>query len=169
MIHTSAIRKSLCFLNEQYTAFIGSREKARPVMFAKLAVLEYCGWLEESIDDIARNCVRRTLRTRRSRDLLEQKIKTTHGFLYLEHVRPLMAYALGTVRLLELEKDLAKDGSLDILKTNLSNMHQSRGRAAHTFTRGATSSYDAPSNAINNFEQTSPILLEMWNLVAINK
>lgn len=134
-------------------------------MFAKLAVLEYCGWLEESFDDIARNCVRSKLRTKKSRDILEVRIKNTHGFVYKTHVRPLIGFALGTVRLLRLEKELARDGSLDVLKTNLEYMNHLRNKAAHTFTKGATSSYDAPSAIIGNFGQTSPILLQMWKNV----
>ena len=135
-------------------------------MFAKLAVLEYCGWLEESIDEITRNCVREHLRSKKSRALLEARIKQTHGFLYMDHFRPLMCFALGTVNIVRLERELNKSGSLDLLKTNLSAMNQMRKRAAHTFTRGTTASYDAPSTTIRNFDQTSPILLDVWAKVA---
>ena len=165
MIYTSRIRSSLDFLEQQYSLHVGSRQRERPIMFAKLAVLEYCGWLEESFDELARNCVRSKLRTKQSRDILEARIKITHGFVYQTQARPLIGFALGTVRLLRLERELARDGSLDVLRTNLEYMSQLRNRAAHTFTRGATSSYDAPSAVIRNFNQTSPILLQMWKHV----
>ena len=165
MIYTSRIRDSLHFLEQQYSLHVGSKQRERPIMFAKLAVLEYCGWLEESFDDIARNCVRSKLRTKKSRDILEARIKRTNGFVYDTHIRPLIGFALGTVRLLRLEKELTRNGSLDVLKTNLESMNHLRNRAAHTFTKGTTSSYDAPSAIIRNFDQTSPILLQMWKNV----
>jgi len=126
---------------------------------------EYCGWLELCFDEVARNCVRKKLRTISSRQFLEKKIKSTHGFTYKEKVRPLLAYGLGSIQLNEVEKRMMKDGSLEKLSTNLGNLNKMRGEAAHTFTADSTTNFPAPSLTIANFEQTEPIVQKLWRFV----
>jgi len=165
MIHSSRLIRTLKFLDSEYKKNLTSYDPHRPLLFAKLAVIEYCGWLELSFDEIARCGVRKKLKTESSRDILEKKIKSTHGFSYKHHVRPLLAQSIGTIRLLQLEKEISKDGSLDMLSSNLGSLKEQRSEAAHTFVSGRTLKYNAPSVTINNFKKTEPIILEMWKWV----
>ena len=165
MINSGRIKKTLCFLDREYNRHLTSADPERPVLFAKMAVLEYCGWLEESFDEVARNCVRRKLKTVAKREVLEKRIDNTHGFKYKESIRPLLAIGLGTIRLLDIERQLDKDGSLERLRSNLGSLNQMRKEAAHTFTSGRTSRFEAPSLIITNFEQTEPTIRKLWALV----
>ena len=167
MIKSGRIRKSLRFLDQEYNRYFRDADKERPVLFAKMAVLEYCGWLEESFDEIAKNGVQKKLRTAMRRHILEKKIEETYGFSYKGKVQPLLAFKLGTVRLLEVEKQLSRDGSLDRLKSHLGTMKKMRDEAAHTYISGRTSHFQAPSVILADFEQIKNILKKLWELACL--
>ncbi len=165
MIHTGRIERTLIFLDREYGKNLSSYDKERPIIISKLALLEYCGGIEESFDEIARNCVRKKLKTSESRRLLEKKIQDTHGFTYKNCLQPLLAYSLGTIKLLDIEKKLKRNGNLIKLSTELGNLNSMRREAAHTYTTGRTSTFPSPSVVISSFRTTEPIIREIWQLV----
>ncbi len=165
MIYSGQIKQTLSFLDAEYNSHIGSGEQIKPMMFSKLAVIEYCGWLEETFDEITINCIREKQKTRVSRAVIHDKIKATVGFNYESSGRRLICAAIGVVKLLEIEHELEKKGELSLLKSNLGAMNKQRRRAAHTSTKGITQQYIAPSVTIQNFNVTEPILRKMWSLV----
>ena len=162
MLYSGRIRRTLNFLDREYNRHIASHDPERPVIYSELGILELSGWIEEGFDEIARNCVRRRKKTHRSRDILEAKIKNTQGFTYNNHVRELLAVALGTIELLEVEKKLDRDGSLSLLKSELGSLNQQRRAAAHTFTKGTTPRFDAPSITLARFLRLESVLRELW-------
>lgn len=162
MLHFSRIEKTLRFLDSEYNRHIVSRERERPAMYSKLGVLELSGWIEESFDEIARNGVRDKLRLLRSRDVLEKKILRTHGFSYKEHSRELLAVALGSVRLLSIEKELKRNGSLLQLTSELGALNKQRKMAAHTYVKGTTLTFDAPSVTLARYYKIKPVLQKLW-------
>lgn len=165
MIYSSRVRRTLSFLDRKYNKSLTNSDQEVAILFAKMAVLEYCGWLEATFDEIARNCVRRKLRTFTSRKILEDKISKTYGFTYETNVRPLLVYGLGSIRLLKVENKLNTGGDLDSLKSELGQMNVLRREAAHTFTSGRTSRFDAPSRIIANLNKTEPVLKDLWKYV----
>lgn len=140
-------------------------EPTLAIAYSKIAVLEVCGWLEESFDEIAHNCVRSRLRTLERRKFLEDKIKSTYGFEYNSKARPLISHAIGVVRLLEVEKQLEVNGSLTILKSACANLNKLRQDAAHRTLAGRIQIYPAPSVAAQQFNICLPIITKMWALV----
>lgn len=166
MIQSGRVRKTLKYLDEQYQGNLTDPDVHKPVLYAKMAVLEYCGWLEASFDDIARNCVRKTLRTKALREVLEDKISNTYGFTYKANVRPMLAYGLGVIKLRSFEIELDRDGTLQRLKSELGSMNTLRREAAHTFTNGATSTYPSPNIIIGRLNTAEPILRRMWAKVS---
>jgi hypothetical protein len=124
-----------------------------------------CGWLEESFDEIAHNCVRAKLRNVESRKLLIDKISRTNGFDYQQHAQPLLSHAIGVVRLIQIERDMERDGSLTKLKGMIGNLKPIRSDAAHTSIAGTTSTYPAPSIALQRFETCLPLMQKLWVLV----
>ena len=92
------LKKTLQFLDTMYQEHQTSDDPEEAVAFAKLAVLEFCGWVEMTIDDIAREAVQVSLPTEADRKPLEALIKGTHGFNYSSHVSPLLISTIGSVR-----------------------------------------------------------------------
>jgi len=135
-------------------------------MFSKLAVLEYCGWIEYALDEIARNSVRKRLRTVKSRKFLEDKIQATHGFVYKIKFRPLLGSAIGTERLNKVEREMNKMGELQILTSKLASINSQRKVAAHTYTVGRTQNFDAPDKIKQELQVLEPILQKYWKIVS---
>ena len=167
MLYTSQIRKTLAFIDREYNKHVTSYERERPIMYSKLGILELSGWIEEGFDEIARNCVRRRLKTTQARDILENKIDRTYGFTYKKHSRELLSIAFGTIKLLEIEKSLERDGSLSLLTSELEVLNRQRQKAAHTFTKGTTLSFDAPSVTIARFKKINPVLQKLWDIAGM--
>ena len=165
MLHSKRIHNSLKIIDQEYEKSMIKSDRLVPVMYSKLAIVELCGWIEEGFDEIARNSVRRKLRTKASRRLLEKKIKRTHGFEYDSNAQQLIGFALGTVRLIELEKKLERKGRLTELKAQLSELHSQRNLATHNYIRGTTLTLQAPSTTLNRFEKIYPILEDYWERV----
>ena len=165
MLHSKRIRKSLKIIDREFDKSMSNNDRQWPIMYSKLAILELCGWIEEGFDEIARNSVRRKLRTKVSRSLLENKIKRTHGFDYDQHAQQLLGIALGTVKLSELEKKLEKNGHLTVLRAQLNALKTQRNLVAHKYVRGTTLELEAPSVTLNRFENIYPILQDYWERV----
>lgn len=164
MIRFLPTRRLLKRLDQLYNDCDGT-DATLPIAYSKLATLEVCGWLEESFDEIAHNCVRNKLRTLDKRKLLAEKISTTHGFDYGGQARPLIAHAIGVVSLLRVEREIERDGSLTRLKGSIGNLKILRRDAAHTSLAGATKTYPAPSTTKQTFEECLPIIQSFWSLV----
>jgi len=163
MIDASQLRRTLRFLDCQYRRHFSDKDVTVPTMFSKLALLEYCGWLEETFDEIARHYVSRRLNMRQNK-VLEEKIHKIRGVNYSRSAQPLLAFALGLPDLLRIERDLDQDGSLERLKGSLTKMGKRRNEAAHTFTKDRTSNFDSPDIIIADLDQTEVILLRLWKL-----
>ena len=166
MIHSTRILKTLLYLDAEYKKNLTASDGKIPILFSKMAVLEYCGWIEEAFDEIARASLRKKLRSYASREILEKQINRTHGFTY-DKARGLLAVAVGTIRLRSIEIKLNRSGTLQQLRSNLSALNSMRREAAHTHTSGTTQSFQSPSILISNLQQTEPVLQSIYNLVTV--
>ena len=129
--------------------------------YAKLAIIEYCGWLEESFDRIARRSVKNRLA---STNELEKCIRKVHGFEFERHFMHLMKQVVGLHACEELIHQLAADGSDTLLSAELDSLKTRRNNAAHVNTRTpVTTSYDAPSVVIGSLNRTYPILRRIYS------
>jgi 2-iminobutanoate/2-iminopropanoate deaminase len=160
------LRKTLRFLDAMYQQHQTSEDPEEAVAFAKLAVLEFCGWVEMTIDDIARGAVRVSLPAEADRKLLEDLIKGTHGFNYYSHVSPLLVSAIGSVRFSVIERTMEDETVLERFKgvLNSAEFLRMRNRAAHTFNDGTQRNYDAPSAVLGKLQQISPLMDRMREL-----
>ncbi len=65
---------------------------------------------------------------------------------------------LGLIEIERIEKKLEKTGQITLLKGYLVNVKDSRNTAAHTHLKGVTSTHNAPSRTINDFNRIRIIL-----------
>ena len=158
MVTKEDIVATLANLDEKYSAALGSDSPQDATFYAKLALLEYCGWLEETLDDIVRESIKGELETGHFRDFLEQKIiRPTYGFQYGDFV-PMLMKAIGIVKVEKLASELNKDEKLDVLKAELGQVKKARNDAAHTWLKGTTHTYQAPSWIISRLNRVYPIM-----------
>ena len=159
MVSKEDILTTLEKLDEKYSIALRSDSPQDATFYAKLALLEYCGWLEETFDDIVRESIKGELETGGFRDFLEKKIiRPTYGFQYDDHFIPMLMKAIGIVKVEKLASELRRDEKLDVLKAELGQVKKARNDAAHTWLKGATQTYQAPSWIKSRLDRVYPIM-----------
>ena len=80
MITKSYILANLNALDKHYRNTSSPKDS---LFYSKLALLELCGWIEESMDDVILKCGSRKLKVGSNKNYVEKMIvKRTHGFDY---------------------------------------------------------------------------------------
>lgn len=155
MISKSYIQQTLNELDKLYAE---STSQKKTIYFSKLALIELCGWVEVTIDDMLLRCAKRKLKEKSFVENYEGLIDKNYGFQYLTNVRPLLIELLGLVGVEKIEKKLEKKAHITLLKTSLGNIKTSRNEAAHTYIKGVTRKFNAPSLTIGDFGRISNAL-----------
>lgn len=128
---------------------------------AKLAIIELCGWIEESMDDLVLRCSRRHLKVTVNQETCRAKvIGKTYGFDYHKHFRNMLIQVVGLIGVERLEKDMDQ-AKLAVLKSSLGTLKSIRDTVAHTHIKGTTSTLSAPSVMLNNFRNVRAGLMEL--------
>lgn len=145
-------------LQELEKLYLQHQSLKKDIYFSKLALLELCGWIEESFDSIVKASIGNKLKTNTYKDILNQSIKRNYGFQYSNNFRPLLIKAIGLPKSEKIEQKIDLSGNVQILSTTLGNLKQVRDSNAHTFIRGTTTSIQSPSITISQFHQIFPII-----------
>ena len=133
-------------------------------LLSKLAVIELSGWLEVTFDKFGQS-VCSSIDTEGSGkevlDLLNKKIGRVNGFLYEEHLKDILIYAIGVRDFFKIERRLKNQGQGERFTAALSNLNKARNSAAHTHLYGATKSFDSPSITISVLQNLMPFLIQL--------
>jgi hypothetical protein len=149
MIAQSYISENLRTLNRNYNK--PSTTPKYALFYSKLAILELCGWIEETMDDIVTRCARRQLQDGKNRKYCATEIvKRTYGFDYHNNFREMLIQLLGLVNVEYIEKkvDPAKFASMTAA---LGALKAQRDAEAHTHVKGVTRKINAPSATLAQF------------------
>lgn len=132
---------------------------------SKLAVLELCGWLEESMDDIVLRCSMRELKKSVNRKYVqEQIVDRTHGFDYNKHFRKMLIQLVGIVNVEKIERRVNVNVSSQFRAT-LGSLIRPRNSQAHTHVGGGTRIINAPSVSLKHFQDLYAGLVEYDRVV----
>jgi hypothetical protein len=137
--------------------------------FAKLAILELCGWIEESMDDIILRWGRKRLRETANRTYCEKQIvKRTNGFDYDSHFRNMMIRLLGIIAVEKIERHV--DPTIrEQMVLSLAALKRQRDPEAHTHLKGTTRTINAPSVTITQFQPVYDGLMEFDRAIRVGK
>ncbi|EOG1045361.1 hypothetical protein ACK24S_000198 [Vibrio fluvialis] len=158
MIDDTDLASALNILDAKYNDL---KDNLDSKYYAKLSVIELCGWIEIAFDKIIFDCMGEKLETSELKSFLRDKIRRTYGFDYKKHFRPMLIVSLGLVKVEEIEKEL--DTDLFILCSELESLLTHRNNAAHTNV-GATQYYPAPSIVKANLNSIKPIINKIYDL-----
>ncbi len=151
-------------LDRRYNKALQTSTPQDAIYFSKLAVLEYCGWIEESFDNIIRRSVKQKLKTMEFRQMLERTvIGNTYGFQYKKDFRPMLTKSVGLQNSEALESFLKNSGGFEMLISELDSMKLHRNTAAHTWVSDANQTYPAPSLIKGSLEKVHPILRSIYS------
>jgi len=161
MIVKNYIESTIDELEKMYN---GSNKQKQLIYYSKLALMELCGWVENSMDDIVEKYCNRKLRKKSNKEYVRKYIiKPNNGFHYKENFRPMLIKILGIVAVEQFEKKLNNGGKLFLLKATLGNLKKQRNDAAHTFIKGTTTTFYTPSVIKREFNILYSILKEIEN------
>jgi hypothetical protein len=161
MIVKSQIEQTLKSLDARYQAATTAEEAQ---WFAKLAIIELCGWIEESMDDVILRCARRHLKVAANQEMCKSDIiGMTFGFEYKKHFRGMLIRLLGLVAVEELERQV--DPTIHAkMQGALSFLKPFRNSYAHTHLR-TTATIDAPSLTKSKFQPVYDGLMEFERVI----
>ncbi len=137
-------------LNSLYQENMGNR---KALFYSKLAVIELCGWIEESMDDMIQILAKMYLKEQINLEYIEDPvIKRTHGFHYNSDFRIMLIQLIGVINVEKLENNLDAT-KFHIMKSTLGSLKQCRDKQAHTHIKGITQRIDSPSLTQNRFQK----------------
>lgn len=157
MVARSYIRSNLEFCARKYAKARGKREA---IFHAKMAVLDLCGWIELSFDEIVLACAKRNLSKQAHVKLAEREIVgKTNGFDYDKHFSNMLIRLIGLIEFEKLENKIDQS-KLAKFKAALSTLKSERDREAHTYVKGVTKTISAPSVIQSLFQDVDTGLSE---------
>jgi hypothetical protein len=133
---------------------------AEATYYSKLAIIELCGWIEQSMDMIADSFANRKLKTLPYQSIYKSIKEKNYGFVYKEHFRKMLYQTIGLHQMESLEKKLNHTGSITVFQSELETLKILRNDAAHTYI-DATKTYQAPSVTKAQLETIYPILRQI--------
>jgi|SRR5579872_3788903 len=162
MISQSYITGNLQAINRSYLAATSQRES---LFFSKLAILELCGWIEESMDDVVMRCAMRHLKELGNRAYCRDEfVNKTYGFDYHKNFRFMLIRLLGLVNVENIEARVNQT-KRDRMTAALSSLKAQRNLEAHTHVKGTARSINAPSVTIAQFRPLYEGLTEFDRII----
>ena len=146
MISANQIKETLRRLEERYNSPDNTVEEVR--LYAKMAILELSGWVEESIDTLVLNIANGRLEDEKIKERFEETVRNTRGFRYERHFLPLLGMIIGLMSVEAVEKSLDKEKQ-EKFRSALDELSKSRNLLAHTSLQGTQEKIDAPSMTEN--------------------
>lgn len=132
------IKTNLKSLNHKYNR---SKTRADPAYYSKLAIIELCGWIEISIDEMLEKHGK--ILSNKNLSDFKGQIKKVYGFSPEKHLKPLIIHLIGFIGYERLMKSCDKN-KMDRLFYHLKELSKKRNDLAHTYIKGFTSTYDSP-------------------------
>lgn len=148
MITKSYIQKNLHQIENLYNRSSNIQDG---LFYSKLAILELCGWIEISMDDIVTRISKKNLKQSENIDFIEKTvIKKTSGFEYASYFRKMLINTIGIIGVEKLEKK-ADSMKFQRMISSLHCLKEDRNSEAHTYIKGTTRRLNAPSVTKNRF------------------
>ncbi len=125
--------------------------------YSKLAIIELCGWIEFSMDNIVEYFANEHIKTQPFKDSFKSLKDKNYGFDYKQNFRKMLSQTIGMHNMEKLELTINRTGNVNILDATLNNLKNLRNDAAHTYI-DTTKTYQAPSVTKSQLELIYPIL-----------
>lgn len=151
MIAYKYIERNLRELDKRFTC----RSSTKDMNFAsKLAILELCGWIEQSMDDCILRASVRVLKEADNRKLIKNRVERHYGFEFERNFKPMIINLIGVWGFEKISGSI--DSAVELKFINeLNELKRKRNSLAHTYTKGVTQHYDAPSVTIERLAHVS--------------
>jgi len=158
MVRSASVRQNVAVLAKAYDA---APDPKLQLFYAKLALLEVCGWIEETVDALVLRHAKHSLTSISEVDRYKKEvIDKQYGFSYKENILPMLIGLFGRVGTSEFES-FHNASDLDVLKATLGALKVARNAHAHTHLKGVTVTVIAPSLLVVYLDRVCKGLDEM--------
>lgn len=155
VIDFTTIQTNLAHLDTEYAA---TTDMTMNILYSKLAVIEFCGWIEVSIDTLAKDYLSNSILDRTLKGKVESFIDGHYGFDYERNVLPIICSAIGASNW-ENIIDICPVSDFGNFLNILKNYKKMRNSAAHTnVVIGVTMTYYSPSVVLNDYNSIKPAM-----------
>lgn len=138
-------------LNSLKTRYNNSKTLFDPMIYSKLAVIELCGWIETSIDEIIEKHRDRLLNSNYHIQKVSSNISHSYGFHSKKHLKLLLSDLIG-YKGIEHFESVSEINKIQNLYRELNELSDIRNQLAHTYIKGYTLQIDSPSRTLSRFE-----------------
>jgi hypothetical protein len=157
MIEKAKIQSNIDLIKNLYQ---NSKTSDEGVLYSKLAILEICGWIEESMDDIVSSCATNNLKVSDNLKSFKETMRRNYSFDYNQNLRGMLIEIIGLINVERLEQGLINKGLInqtrfEKMKSSLAWLKKRRDDLAHTFVKDTTTSIDAPSTTCEHFKNVN--------------
>ena len=149
---------------KQLDRLYNSSSTSEATYYSKLAIIELCGWIEYSMDNVAEHFANKKLRTQPFKDSFMAIKDNNFGFEYKKNFRKMLSQTIGLHNMERIEVSINATGDITVLSATLDTLKTLRNDAAHTFI-GATTTYQAPSVTKSQLDIIYPILKKIGQQV----
>lgn len=156
MIDARALKESLRRINEQFNLPGVDSHLAR--LYSKLAFLEYCGWLEDSMDAVVEQSTLPYLSSEVFKKTFQNKVTKYTSFKYSDFLEMLI-FSVGMIGAEKIVRAMGSD--IDVFQGLISHVGN-RNTLAHTHTSEQTPQVQSPSTIIGWVEKIEPILQNLY-------
>ena len=150
MVNYVDIENTLIHLDTSYLSSMS--DPLLPILLSKTALIEFSGWIEQSMDQILYEYLDSHICETRIVQYIKGLINKNYGFKYEENILKILSLTIGADKI-----------DVSILQAILDKYAINRNKAAHTHTAGTTLTYDAPSVVLNDFRHIKTIIATMEN------
>ena len=164
MIDSAEIRDTLDDLIDRYNS--GTAIPKEQYLWAKIAIIEVCGWIEECMDRMVLDLSRNHLRRQENREIVRRRVDRTSGFTYARHFRPLLTWVIGGVSIEQLEAKLDQR-VFQSMQAELKLLAKVRNQLAHTLFAPYRPSLDSPSLVKDRFDRIYESLENVESTLAL--
>lgn len=163
MINGRRMRQHLMLLDCKYNAASLS-DPYEQVMYSKIAVIEFCGWLEESLDIVYEKMLSNSsINTPSVKRLLKKGVENTYGFKWERHVLKNFLSIQGAREYCARSTDPLISNQLAALQSFCDKYEKLRDQCAHKSNAySINTTIYAPSVVLNDFRQTRNALLQLY-------
>ena len=149
MVEKELILRNLLELESRYNEIPDNPRL--PLYFAKLSLIELCGWIEYTMDEMILYCAKKHVKAEPNINQIEMNIRNTHGFSYKRDFRVMLIGVLGLVHVEKLESQFETQ-KFEMLRSSLGTLREKRNTAAHNYIDAVTQNIMAPSLIIVHFQ-----------------
>jgi hypothetical protein len=141
-------------LNQLDSAFRNAKTQKHGIYFSKLAILELCGWIEISMDEVITMHCNRHVAERKNTNYVSDVVKKTYGFDYELNFRKMLINLIGIVTCEKIEAQIPVAVHTRFL-AQLKSLKIVRNSLAHTYLKGPARTIwiDAPSVTMARFNE----------------